>query len=839
LLRAIPAMSVAPASRRDPALSLYDPLPIALAAVAAGIALDRYFPLPAGLWWSAALAAWLVWLALWKRAGDRAAAVVLLGSLLAAGAAWHHLCWQAFPVEDLGRYAGAEPRPVAIEAVALEAPRRVPPPEHDPLRAIPAGPRSRLELRAVRLRDGAAWQAAAGRIVLLVDGELLGVAAGDRVLVFGHLSAPSAPDNPGEFDFAAFARGQRRLSVLRAEFPDCLAVLEQGAAWDPRYALDRLRVSGDAALWRTLGRERSGLAAALLLGLREELDTERSEDFLVTGTVHVLAISGMHVAILAGSLLALLRLGLVPRRGALLAVAALAVVYTALTDAPPSAVRACVLVLVICLGQWSWRPVSGPNSLAAAGLVVLAINPTSLFQVGAQLSFLCVAALGAIAHRWRTKEEADPLARLLAEARPWPLRFAAAVGHWTWRLTLAGLIVWLFTAPLVMARFHLLSPVAAPLTVLTWIPVSLALLSGFLTLVCGWIAPPLAPVCGWVCDVNLRLLDGSVGGAARVPGSHFWLPGPADWWLAGFYGGALLLWAAPRWRPPLRWIAALLALWVSVGLARPLAARLWPASPEESLDCAVLSVGHGCATVLHLPGGQTLLYDAGSLASPHGATEAVSAYLWSRGLTHVDAIVLSHADVDHYNGVPELLERFSVGVVYVSPMMFDDLTPALEQLQAALAAAGVEVRELSAGQRLRLAGGTAIEVLHPPEFGVIGSDNANSLVLDVRHAGRRLLLTGDLEPPGLQAVLAEAPRDCDVLLAPHHGSRLSDPPGIAQWCTPEHVLISGGHSDDAHEADRAYAARGAEVRHTADGGAVMLTLGREAVVVLQFQDDVP
>ena len=82
-------------------------------------------------------------------------------------------------------------------------------------------------------------------------------------------------------------------------------------------------------------------------------------------------------------------------------------------------------------------------------------------------------------------------------------------------------------------------------------------------------------------------------------------------------------------------------------------------------------MGHGTCVVLETPDGQTLLYDAGSLGPPEFATESVAGYLWQRGIMRIDGIILSHADVDHYNAVPGLLERFRVGAVYVSPVMFD------------------------------------------------------------------------------------------------------------------------------------------------------------------------
>ena len=116
-------------------------------------------------------------------------------------------------------------------------------------------------------------------------------------------------------------------------------------------------------------------------------------------------------------------------------------------------------------------------------------------------------------------------------------------------------------------------------------------------------------------------------------------------------------------------------------------------------------------------------------------------------------------------------------------------------MRSAIDRAGVPLDEVWSGDRLRSGGGARIEVLHPPRGGVLGSDNANSIVLAIEYQGRRLLLTGDLESPGLDDVMAEEPYDCDVLLAPHHGSASSDPPGFAAWSTPEWTVVSGGRRD--------------------------------------------
>jgi competence protein ComEC len=125
-------------------------------------------------------------------------------------------------------------------------------------------------------------------------------------------------------------------------------------------------------------------------------------------------------------------------------------------------------------------------------------------------------------------------------------------------------------------------------------------------------------------------------------------------------------------------------------------------------------------------------------------------------------------------------------------------------------------------------GATSLQILHPPRHGIVGSDNANSLVLEVTQAGRRLVLPGDLESPGMDDLLAEDPLDCDVVLAPHHGSLGSHPQGFGRWSSPEWVIISGARSEPVEQA---YASRGRAVLHTAKQGAVRVSFSPRGVTV--------
>ena len=805
----------------------YQPLVITLAALSGGMAVDRYWGGNFALLGGLSLLGWIGWFVEHRRGNPLRSSALLLLSIAALGGAWHHARWSQFNADEIGLFTADRPLPACIQGIAQSMPRRIAAEQHDPLNALPHGDRTRLSVAVERIRDRDTWRSASGLLNVRVEGHVLDVQLGDRVQLFGQLSAPQPPLNPGEFDFAAYQRADRVLAELWVDHSAAVTKLDTRRGYTLAAWLARVRQHAEGWLRRDVSGSQRGMAIALLLGEREQVDRAVNDAYFRTGMIHLLSISGLHVGILALGLMAGLRLGWLSRRNTLVLVAAVTTFYALLIDAEPPALRATLLVVLGCVGMLLGRCSQAFNTLATAAIVVLALNPADLLRAGPQLSFLAAAVLVWNAESTLLRHTDDPLAELIRASRPLYVRGTLVVWDALCEMTIVSILIWAVALPLIMCRFHIVAPVSILLTPLLSVPIGIALFSGFGVLVLGGIVPPLSHVCGWLCGASLELIERCVQTAVTLPGNHAWLAGPQPWWVVAFY--LVLVLACLRWRSvvkPSRELAVV-ACWSLASLLPP---PHWP-QHDRPLVCSFLAVGHGCAVLLEMPNGKTLLYDCGRLGPPAYGAQTISSFALEQRVHHFDAVVISHADVDHYNALPELLRRFSVGNVFVSSALRRDASEPTRTMLTAVQLSGASCLDLAQGDRLELDPGVSIHVLHPPPQGMYGSDNANSIVLAIEHAGRRLLLTGDLEPPGLERVLASPRWDCDVLLVPHHGSLRSNPPGCAAWCSPEFVVISGGNNPTIELVSAAYEKSGAEVLHTARHGTITCQMSRGGVEI--------
>ena len=761
-------------------------------------------------------------------------------AIAACGAAWADARYDLFRRDELAWQLGESPAPIAIRGRIEQAFRELPA-GGDPRRAAAIGPSSECVVSVEAHRVGSRWQPASGRATVIVDGSPPPLGVGDRVRILGRGLRPSAALNPGEFDFRARARANRCLSIVRVSSARSMRLLERVGPLAVSRWIEGLRARGLATLDEHLSPARAPLASALLLGSRESLPRDEADDFLATGTVHILSISGLHVGLLSLALFKLLRLAVVPRGWALVVIAAVTGGYMLLVRAETPVLRATLLVWLSCLAAAAGRRSPAINGLAVAAIVVLALRPADVLGAGAQLSFLSTAVLVGIAAALPSRQSSDdPIDRLIERSRSPVERLVRSAAWQCWAGFVAGAAVWIVTTPLVAARFHVVSPVGLIVNVLVAPLVALAMAWGFLCLVTSAVSDTLASICGAACDGMLACISAVVHWSARVPGGHWWVAGPPDWWVAGWYAtlAASLLWFHPNaLRRPRTW-AAVAGAWMAVGLAVDGLGAAVAARPA-GLRGVVAAMGHGCGIVFTTPTRKTLVFDAGRLGAPAAASRSLAAVLWSERTRRIDHLVISHADVDHFNAVPDLLNRFVVGEVVAPEPLLASAAPAARELVAAFRERGISIRIVRAGDSFAVDPQCRVRVLHPAAGAAasIGdTDNESSLVMAVEAAGRRWLLTGDLEGRAAERFIAADPDGCDVLVAPHHGSITSLPPDLAAATQPSVVLVSGAEGRSWPLVREAYAAaaRGADILQTGRAGAIAVEADAATLSVRRF-----
>lgn len=823
------------------------PLVPAVALVMIGIALAEWTE-PASVWWLAVPAITSFTAAVAALALQRPNLAMGCGGLglLWAGATCHHL-HRGPELDELGRRATYDYQPLvfraAIAGPAVWRPNSQFRPGDDPgLRW-----RSQWKVRVYAVRDGRQWQSLSSHSTLSVAGRVDHLLPGDRVTVYGSCAAVAPPSNPGEDDLRKLFRGEKQFVFLRAESADQIVLESQ--TWNrPLARCVALAVRRiDRAIHRYVPLGQAPLAAALVFGQRQQVDWDAQQQLLSTGTLHMLAISGMHIELVAGALWLACLVVALRRRASLVVVAVIVASYALIAGANPPVLRAVFIVLAMCVARWQGRRRGLANLLAFSGLAILALRTSWIENVGVQLSFLAVATIAVFAQgrSGGRGERADALAAVIEESWSWKERTAMFVARWIWQMAALSFWVWLMTAPLIWMNFHVVSLVAIPLNILLWPFLVIGLLSG-LALAVTWWLPPLAWVLGCICGGSLWMIGGIVWLGDALPLGHLWLPAPPLWWMVGFYAiaavGVTAIQFRPRWRA---WLGLALCGWLAMGVMPWLAGTrghgpAWlrnmaravessGASAESELRATFIDVGHGTSVMLELPDGQVWLYDAGHLGTAERSHQEIAGALWSLPTARIDRLFISHADADHYNAIPGLVERFSIGQVEAPLQFWQHLAPELGELRQVVQRHRIPAMRLAQGDRFE-SGDVTAEVLHPPAQWSDTVDNGNSLTLLIRYAGRTCLLPGDLERAGLERLLAQSPRRCDVLMAPHHGSLAHDPRTVFAWCRPEWIVISGGPRAVRPDVVARYTLPGARTAITHRDGAVQMRIARDGTL---------
>ena len=624
---------------------------------------------------------------------------------------------------------------------------------------------------------------------------------GDTLLISGQLERP---EPIGDFDYAAWLESQQISAILWSRQADLVGV---GGGNQISSVLHRIRSRLASGLQRSIPAPQSGLAQALLLGIRSELPQSLKDAFRTAGMSHLLAISGLHVGIVMALTLAAAS-ATVGRGNPVAVMLTMLVVwsYATLSGFDPPVVRAAIMGSLVVVQTLAGRGMRGLTALLLAAGIMVCVSPALLHSLSFQLSFTAMAGV-VVALPVITMLTAA-LTAPLAGSGSWPARW----GQYGMALLIASIVIstttTLATVPLVALHFGEIPVMSVPATVLAMPALPAALLGGAATSLAALIAPPVGMVLGTLTWAPLAWL---IWVADAMP-PLLW---PAHWlttvvvavWYAALGILTLLMssrwvrraasgWRRRRWRPA--GAAALLAAAapVSAITVLMLLGQLSSARPDGQLHLYLLDVGQGDAILLVTPDGHQMLVDGGP--DPSKTLTALGALL-PAGDRALDVVMATHFDSDHVGGLIEVLDRYDPGIVLQSIHVSDSVL--YPQWRSVLEAHEHPTATVSAGHLIALGDDVMLEILYPPAGGppatVERTANNLSAVMRVSYGSVSFLLTGDMEQDAETYLVATAGPSLrsDVLKVGHHGSKSSTSPSFLRAVNPRSAAISAGREN--------------------------------------------
>lgn len=675
---------------------------------------------------------------------------------------------------------------------------------------------------------------------------------GDRLSLQGNLFEPRGQSNPGGFDHSFFLEA-RGISVTFYGSVNEVQYLGVSPELSPvKQAALGIKEQMSSVLLSNLPREEGGLLVGMLFGERRALQESTEQSFRATGLSHLLAVSGLHVGLVAALIFLLgKKVGI---NGSLLYIstAALLFCYVFITGLKPSTLRAFIMFTVGIGAVASGRRKDFPSALAAAAFLTLIYNPLLLFNIGFQLSYAATASIMVFSTSfakyfnllldWITARIKPLFNRINPFNGFSSFSFSSSLPYWPSAVTALisiTLSAQLGVLPLVMFYFQEISYIFLLANLLVVPFMSLILGLGIIGGLLGMFLPAAGLLFGYAAYPLLNYLLIVTGYLGSLPFSYREVYPPSSMFLVGWYSLLvfLLAWGnrafnyvtgfLKKVKPISSFNLLLILLVVSLLLAW---APAW--TGPGHLEAVFLDVGQGDAVFIRTPLGRTLLIDGGGNPSHMGDVEEVGErvvvpFLHHKRVKEIDIVLVSHPHEDHYGGLIPVLEEFPVKMLLTNSQEVE--TESYHRLLQLAERRNVSHKILHRGDVLNLDSAIELRVLHPPEQLLRGTQsdvNNNSLVLELCYGEKGILFTGDIEESAVDYLLEkEKISQKSVLKVPHHGGYLPNITCFLEEASPEIAVITVGSNPFGHphgETIRALQKEGIIVYRTDHHGAVIL-----------------
>jgi competence protein ComEC len=677
----------------------------------------------------------------------------------------------------------------------------------------------------------------AGLVILTLKGLLPNdLIPGNRFLVKANLSRVDTISTPGSFNYKKYLANQSIFIKGWIKSPNNIIKLHTVSPSQMvsgitalKYLPERIRYHIADFLNQSLNQPARGLYKAILIGDRNDVPASVLENFTAAGCIHILAISGLHMGLLALVTIAVFTWILKRSSWLLLHTHVLKIavsiallpllLYSLIAGFNIPVLRALLMTIVFILAILFDRPGNLINHILLAGFLIMAWKPGAIFTASFQLSFSTVIAIALIypvVYRLLFQEAQTFLPFFTkpgAQEKSFtaPVLFRLTTTSTKWLLTGVALTTaaMLGSFPLLLFHFNRLSLVA-PLSNLLVEPLICfwSLCIGLIASICIPLLPALAKVLFTAGSFGMILAERICAFFASLPHAFLWLPTPSPAEIALTYLFLICSFIALNLGGKPRLYFLVTALVFLCSLIATHTSTTQTEQPYGSASVTFLDVGHGSSILLQLPENKNILIDGGGVASDRFdiGERVIGPYLWNQKLRYLDAVVITHPHADHYNGLPFVLSRFRPQYLWVNGMPGIDRE--YSELLKLAHDLGIEVRVAKAGDLLFQGGSTRLLCIHsgmnmktanPDEkFGHVKWNNPNdsSIVLRLETASRSFLFPADISSTMAETLVKSGRKlAADILMAPHHGSISSLSQDFIESVAPEYVAISAGRNN--------------------------------------------